>query len=282
MRRFPQEASVPPPGFMAAPDRDIALPANGTAGCVGGRWRGRNSRGGSLTGTIFTMPNGRPSPLDVALDVAGFVIGLGLALALGWRTKDLVWGLWLSSLVIGFASLLVAILGARPVGVSGVAVVGLKVFLVGFFAVHFGIFHFVHSGFLNLFFPLGSGEMDFLPDYAAVLTNYWPWLFAAAIAERKVLLPARGAPPEQPVEPVVPVESDGVKSRAEAKARTMAQLGFNPLGPYRNVIRMHLLIFFFAGMFVIGVDSFAVYVVVYAVYFWPWRSSGWLPGALRG
>jgi hypothetical protein len=38
-------------------------------------------------------------------DLCGFAIGLWLAWALDWQTRDLVWGLWLSSLVIGYASI---------------------------------------------------------------------------------------------------------------------------------------------------------------------------------
>jgi hypothetical protein len=41
--------------------------------------------------------------------------------------------------------------------------------------------------------------------------------------------------------------------------------------PYKNVIRLHLLIFFFAGAHFVKLDSFLVYAVVYAVYFFPWR-----------
>ena len=41
--------------------------------------------------------------------------------------------------------------------------------------------------------------------------------------------------------------------------------------PYRNVVRLHLLIFFFAAAHVLKLESFLVYAVVYAVYFFPWR-----------
>jgi hypothetical protein len=41
--------------------------------------------------------------------------------------------------------------------------------------------------------------------------------------------------------------------------------------PYLKVVRMHLLIFFFAFAHFAGLDNFAVYAVVYAVYFFPWR-----------
>jgi hypothetical protein len=41
--------------------------------------------------------------------------------------------------------------------------------------------------------------------------------------------------------------------------------------PYRNVIRMHMLIFFFFFAHFARLENFAVYAVVYAVYFFPWR-----------
>jgi hypothetical protein len=36
-------------------------------------------------------------------DFVAFAIGLGVAWALRWRTTDLIWSLWLSSLVVGYA-----------------------------------------------------------------------------------------------------------------------------------------------------------------------------------
>ena len=43
------------------------------------------------------------------------------------------------------------------------------------------------------------------------------------------------------------------------------------MAPYRNVVRLHLLIFFFAAAHFAKLDNFLVYAVVYAVYFFPWR-----------
>jgi hypothetical protein len=43
------------------------------------------------------------------------------------------------------------------------------------------------------------------------------------------------------------------------------------IAPYRNVVRMHLLIFFFAFAHFARLDNFLVYAVVYAAYFFPWR-----------
>ncbi len=52
--------------------------------------------------------------------------------------------------------------------------------------------------------------------------------------------------------------------------------------PYRNVMRMHLLIFFFAFAHAIELNSFAVYALVYFVYFFPWRELGGRKSDLTG
>jgi len=43
------------------------------------------------------------------------------------------------------------------------------------------------------------------------------------------------------------------------------------MAPYKNVMRMHFLIFFFAFTHFVHLENFAVYAVVYFVYFFPWR-----------
>jgi len=177
-----------------------------------------------------------------------------------------VWGLWLSSLVIGYLTIVIGILGGinrtvidnHPMG--WLIGLGGGLFLLAFFTVHFGMFHFVHSVFLNQFFPIAAETKgSFGPGpggYVLVLTNYWPWLFAAAIAERGALAKAwRGTTPN---------ETGRIKQHSIAKA------GFNPQVAYVNVIRMHLLIFFFAGTSIAGIENFWIYAVVYAVYFFPW------------
>ncbi|HEY5551470.1 MAG TPA: DUF6498-containing protein [Opitutaceae bacterium] len=199
-------------------------------------------------------------------DLCGFAIGLGLAWTLDWQTRDLVWGLWLSSLVIGYLSIVLGILGGinrmvvdnHPIG--WLIGLGGGMFMLAFFTVHFGGFHFVHSVFLNQFFPISPETTgSFGPGasgYFLVLANYWPWLFAAALAERAVLAKAwRGIVPNEP---------------RKDKPHPMAKPGFNPGAAYVNVVRMHLLIFFFAGVAFAGIESFAIYAVVYAVYFFPW------------
>jgi hypothetical protein len=197
-------------------------------------------------------------------DLAAFIIGLALTWGFHWQVPDLVWSLWLSSFVIGYVTILITIArgagkitgvgrqeGASiPIWFKGATAVG-ALFLLAFFTVHFGGFHFVHSVFLNLFFPV-QGEGSFagfrhqggsgFPNaqlYLTVLGRYWPFLLASIIAERRNLL----APP--------------------------ASLDFAQ--PYRNVIRLHLLIFFFFFAAVLHLESFLVYAVVFAVYFFPFR-----------
>lgn len=199
-------------------------------------------------------------------DIFAFMIGLGLAWALDWQTRDLVWGLWLSSLVIGYASIVVGILGGinrtvidnHPVG--WLIGLGGGAFLLAFFTVHFGGFHLGHSVFLNMFFPIGreaAGGLGLsLDGYFAVFADYWPWLIAAALAERGALVKAwRGSMKDEP---------------GRDKPHLMARPAFNPMSAYVNVIRMHILIFFFAGTSMAGIENFWIYAVVYAVYFFPW------------
>ncbi len=199
-------------------------------------------------------------------DFAGFALGLALAAAFGWKTKDLVWGLWLSSLVFGYATIVLGIAGAvwrQPREQAGKAIAA-GVLLLLFFTVHFGLFHFVHSVFLGLFFPVVErGRMPFDRHvYATVVADYWPWLLAAAIGERGSLLTAfRGEP------------------RGPGKGSAATRFAFQPMAAYRNVVRMHVLIFVFAACSLVGLDHFAIYALVYAVYFWPRRGLAAAQGA---
>ncbi len=190
-------------------------------------------------------------------DLFAFFGGLGVAWLLGWRTKDLIWSLWLSSLVVGYASIIVGLIASAAVQVSHKDIKGkariiaipfvlfFTCFLLGFFTIHFGGFHFGHAVFLNAFFPLMESslvDMNPLILLATVFSSYWFFLPMAFIAERKAFISVFG----------------------------QASVHFTPMRPYINVVRMHLLIFFFAFVRVLGAENFFVYAVVYAVYFFPW------------
>jgi hypothetical protein len=223
-------------------------------------------------------------------DALAFVLGLGVAWAAGWTTTDLVWSLWLSSFVVGYSMIVWTIVrpgvalvraassdgaltrqlvtqhsGPAAVGV-GVLVIG-GLFMLAFFTVHFGGFHYVHSQFLYSFFPLDGGAAGRAGDadmstYLEVARRYWHFLPAAFLAERAGFLRT----PETLADDL----SVTPAAIAARKARN-ARRGGAMMAPYRNVVRMHGLIFFFAFAHFAHVGGFMVYAVVYAVYFFPWR-----------
>jgi hypothetical protein len=222
----------------------------------------------------------RPWWVEAWPDALAFALGLGLAWWEGWHTTDLVWSLWLSSLCVGYAIIVGTIFrpvfrivtassqartgSAKAPAVGAVIidalVVGGGLFMLAFFTVHFGGFHYVHSVFLNSFFPI-KNTRDFpgLAIYTEVFRRYWPFVIIAAVAERAVLRAPPPAPADTDVTP-------------EAIARRKAQLGSSGvMVAYKGVIRMHLLIFFFAFAHFAHLENFAVYAVVYFVYFFPWR-----------
>ena len=226
-------------------------------------------------------------------DALAFVLGLGVAWIAGWTTTDLVWSLWLSSFVVGYATILWTIVlpglelvraatqdkalthqllkahkGATTVGVAVLVLGGL--FMLAFFTVHFGGFHYVHSQFLYTFFPLDGGDAGRvgsagMSTYIDVAKRYWHFLPSAFLAERAGFLRVG-----KPFKDDLSVTVAAIAARKAANDRQ----GIAMMTPYRNVMRMHGLIFFFAFAHFAHLDSFIVYAVVYAVYFFPWRLVG--------
>ena len=208
------------------------------------------------------------SPL---VNVVGFALGVLLALIVGWRNGDILWSLWISSLFFGYASILIGIFSpiirtARANGLSPLVTALLCIsglFPVAFFTVHFGMFHLIHGVFLNGFFPVDSVDSagsavgsvspnddgdspkksGFFGYLWPAISTYWPWLFIAAIAERKNVL------------------------------RALHDDKFSPGRPYANVVRMHLLIIGLGFAVMAGVasrDGFVLFVVINLLYFFPW------------
>lgn len=180
-------------------------------------------------------------------DLLAFLLGLALAWFLKWETKDLIWSLWLSSFLVGYTTIVISIakgIHAKSTLSLAITIFG-AFFFLGFFTVHFGMFHIVHSVFLNGFFPVvfePGGKPQREPSlslYWVVLISYWPMVIATLISERRNVL-------------------------FENKPN-------NFMAPYVNVVRMHLLIFFFAGVSALNIESFIIYAVVYVIYFFPWR-----------
>lgn len=226
---------------------------------------------------------------DVWPDATAFLLGLCLAWWQRWNTTDLIWSLWLASLVVGYGMVLwrlgepirelVAGMRADRSGTgAGAKLVTIALFVVGalfgvaFFTVHFGGFHFVHSIFLNFLFPVSPRPARGLVDfsvYAEVAARYWWFIPAAFLAERSGFQCAKRT-------------ADTAVTPAAIQARKAR--GDPMMAPYRNVIRLHLLIFFFGVAHFARLENFVVYAVVYAVYFFPWRllRRGAAPAPLAG
>lgn len=229
-------------------------------------------------------------------DLLAFAFGLGLAYFMKWETTDLVWSLWLCSLVLGYLTLLSALGGGAVVWLRAIShpqfarkkrtsaiFFGLAtgLFILGFFSLHFGAFHAGHSVFLQEFFPIdglpddGFGDAFMNPPllwigvFQHLIAPYGLFLIPAIVAERqhvfKPLIRAVKAVRTGAV-PDIPLKAGA----EEQKARKSDPVGEAMARPYVNVVRMHLLIFFFGISHALKLDSFLVYATVYAVYFFPW------------
>ena len=242
------------------------------------------------------MPAARfslPSLQTLLPDLAAFAAGLGVAWMLGWKTTDLVWSLWLSSLTLGYLSILSVIGKGAYLGLAVVlneqfppqyrarAMLGgvaTALFLLAFFSVHFCGFHAVHAAFLSSFFPPPGvpeqvfGSVSFNPfrllgsAFHYLMPKYGVFLLPVIVAERRALLGSLSALARARQSPASDQAISQLLQSSGASAHGLLSR------PYVNVLRMHVLIFFFAICHALKIDSFPIYVVVYAVYFFPWSA----------
>lgn len=203
-----------------------------------------------------------PSPrLSATIDLGTFLATAAVAFAARWELRDLLWGLWLSSLLVGYSLIGWGIywsvgFGTRPAAAGNSAVwqalltVGAVVaalFNLAFFTVHFGGFHLVHGLFLNQFFPLAPGTPEvggnpfgYLQQLPQALRLGWPLVLGSIVSSRQAFQAARRE--------------------------------FKPAVPYLNVIRMHLLIFVLVAARIANFDNRWLYVGILFVYFFPFRA----------
>ncbi|MDH3284129.1 MAG: DUF6498-containing protein [Acidobacteriota bacterium] len=202
-------------------------------------------------------------------ELALFMVTVALASYQEWSAGDLLWSLWISSLVLGYAFLIAALIG-RPVieisknicrGKNDVPLTAGRVttlvaiailvsgFMVGFFTVHFGGFHFVHAALLDAFFPLadepgvlaGGLTAGFLHAIRVALARHWPFVLISAVSLAPQFRRALGS------------DSDKVL-----------------MTPYKNVLRMHLMIFVIALCHAAGASGLVLYATLLA-YFFPYE-----------
>jgi hypothetical protein len=190
----------------------------------------------------------RRDPLSLAVAVGGIGTSLYFAWRFGWRTTELMWGFWLSSLIVGYATLLAGMCGvwwrSRDLGLSRwFAVAGWLLFTL-----HFLFLHWVGALVLPMAFPseLTRGGV-FDPDFWRVLwSTYWPVVALTFVAEADVVW--------------------GALHR------------YDKVSPYLNLVRIIVLAIpatfiglagFFTGWFTI--DHIACYALVSLFLFSPWR-----------
>jgi hypothetical protein len=122
-------------------------------------------------------------------------------------------------------------------------------FLLGFFTFHFGMFHFVHSIFLNGFFPLipespfektlDETGIYFVNIIEVALSRFWPFILLSAVSRLALYLKA--------------FQGKGMEGM---------------FIPYKNVVRMHITIFVVAFLSMAGIGNYALYFI-FVIYFLP-------------
>jgi hypothetical protein len=183
-------------------------------------------------------------------NIGSFLFTLTCAWTFQWQATDVIWGLWISSLTVGYCYILVAIVTSvvNAESAKRSTAIGSAAFLLVFFTFHFGFFHFVHSVFLNTFFPLheealsGAEFNNFFSTIQITVRDYWPLIIATLVSRWQDL----------PFNEDISMDKNGALMK-----------------PYANVVRIHILIFVFAGLYAAKLEHIALYPVL-ASYFIPW------------
>jgi hypothetical protein len=134
-------------------------------------------------------------------------------------------------------------------------------FLIPFFTVHFGGFHIGHAAFLMDIFPVNapadSGAYRFVSRQFAALgapPRALPFVANLAYVFQSYW---------------IVVAATFVSRFHDFRKIATGKSGFNFMSPYVNVVRMHLLIFVFAGLNAAHLDRLALSPVL-LFYFFPW------------
>lgn len=226
-------------------------------------------------------------------DLIGCAFALVMAWTLGWRTGDLIWSMWLASLVIGYSLIIWRLFGPQSglalgrdgrriddgddtpsQAAPGNVAVGLgKLVLLAFFTVHFGGFHWGHSMFVNGLYPItsdggGTGSPD-LAEYWVVIETYGWFLPLAFLAQRGLFRSPKNR--DAAVRQNATTDNKTTDAGSTQRGRSRRKPGGSDMGAaYLGVVKLHLLIFFLIGADALGLPEFLTFGVVYLVYFFPW------------
>ncbi|MBN2067583.1 MAG: hypothetical protein JW744_03900 [Candidatus Diapherotrites archaeon] len=110
--------------------------------------------------------------------LASNILTIIFALALNWSVMTLLWGYWLQSVIIGIFTVPKILMAQMPkvewnvsksFKASNVSEFATKIFMAGFFCLHYGIFHFSYFMFLAFFSFSGFfGRAVTQPDWIGV------------------------------------------------------------------------------------------------------------------
>ncbi len=197
---------------------------------------------------------------DLVWPLIYFTFTVAVAYLMDWQATDLIWGLWLSSLLVGGFQITVSIAKqSKPyfkknIALGIISLIFLYPFMGGFFAVHFGLFHLIHAMFLNAIFPLpeasGLGFNEKGPVLSPLLVlgaikglfiTYWPFVLATLASRWKNFF-------------------------GESK--------FGLYAPYVNVVKIHIMLFVFMALKASGFDHKIMLYAILLAFFFPWSLRG--------
>jgi hypothetical protein len=131
------------------------------------------------------------------IDFLLFAITVVVAYASHWTASDIVWSMWISSLVLGYSFILsstaVSVIRPKepfePIYCAFRSIGALPMLI--FFTFHFGFFHCGHAHIMSDFFPIipgvssrgnnGSEISNFIAFIKICLIRYWPFVLTSAI-----------------------------------------------------------------------------------------------------
>lgn len=225
--------------------------------------------------TSSSFPSKHPEPSRFIelkprlVDILAFFGSLSLAFFLGWSSKDLLWGLWLTSFLGGISyttwclvirKLLTAESMPQRIFMAIAGLIG-----AAFFSVHFGMFHYVYASMLDLPWPLrsdpgrvyvghltwrGVSEFSFFETLWLAIQSYWTLAFINIGRDYASLF------------------------RADAK--------YDNFQAYRKVLRLHFVMMLMVFLNFLGLESFALFVIFFLILYAPnslWKTV--FPGLAR-
>jgi len=216
--------------------------------------------------TIKWYENEIPMWLQLIISIISFVVIFLLARNEKWTAGNMVWSLWISSLTIGYGYLITGLVsegltkkinlengmgnrlfqGDGNFGMKATLLIIGFLFQFAFFTVHFCLFHFIYSIFLNEFFPLLGRSFERFADFwyfiSTSFLNYWPVVLFTLFASLR--------------------KFQRISTQNEFDYQKKA---------YANVIKIHLSIFLFAGFSFTLVEEWVLPIILF-IYFFPFTT----------